>query len=292
MIITMDKSFNYDKNDEPPFRIMEDFIDQVQMPCMAKEPIGIIDDSQSGYYDPRWIKKSDSIKARDNFTCQLCHAFNPMMGEFVFVKQGDYETIHHYYWAGRNIYSIQVMGYCLDISFNFYPNFHLAMPRLNVHHKIYYRNRDLWDYPDDCLVTLCERCHRYVHSLNDIGIPVVEENADGHNILIGKTLPKPYQPKLDHTDLGTFQPLALVEENRWGTGLEGQNKLDYERAKMNNKPWYDYCLKLDEHVVYIYYFSSDNPNLNNHTREETKIVADFIIKDFIENILGFSKIKH
>lgn len=45
--------------------------------------------------------------------------------------------------------------------------------KLNVHHKYYckYPNEELvkpWDYPDDALITLCERCHKKVHERNKI----------------------------------------------------------------------------------------------------------------------------
>jgi hypothetical protein len=33
---------------------------------------------------------------------------------------------------------------------------------LNVHHRIYYKDRDLWDYNDDELETLCDRCHKRI----------------------------------------------------------------------------------------------------------------------------------
>ena len=287
----MNLIFNYQKKEKPSFEKKEESLAQIGIPCIAKEPICIVDEIPSGYKDPRWIEKSNSIKARDNYTCQLCHAFNPMQEGLVFIQQGEYETYHHYYWAGNSRYEIHVKGYILTINIDFYPGFHLAMPRLNVHHKIYYRNRKLWDYPDDCLVTLCEDCHHYVHSLNDIGIPIVEENIDGRSILVGKTKPKPYQPRLDHTDLGTFQPLAIVEENRWGIGLN-ENDLAYFRQAMNeNKQWFDYQEILDNRVVHISYFTCYDPHINKHTPEETKRVADFIIQDFIENILGFSKNK-
>ena len=258
---------------------------------MDNESMSLIDETPLGYEDPRWIEKSNSIKARDNYTCQLCHTFNPSLGDFIFVKQGEYDTIHHYYWAGISKYDIQVRGYILIITFDFLPGFHLAMPRLNVHHKIYYRNRNLWDYPDDCLVTLCEDCHHYVHSLNDIGIPIVEEHSDGKTTLIGKTRPKQYQPILDHTDLGTFHPLALVEENRWGLGLKGQDLIDYKRAEKENKQWFEYHNILDNNVVRISYFTAENRHMIKRTPEEIEKAANFIIKDFLENILGFSKIK-
>ena len=49
----------------------------------------IIDEERTGYDNPRWIEKSNSIKARDNYTCQLCHAFNPMQEGLIFVQQGN-----------------------------------------------------------------------------------------------------------------------------------------------------------------------------------------------------------
>ena len=165
------------------------------------------------------------------------------------------------------------------------------MPRLNVHHKIYYRNRNLWDYPDDCLVTLFEDCHHYVHSLNDIVIPIFEENLAGQTILIGKTPPKPYLPKFDHTDLGTFQALSLVKENRWGMGLKGQDAANYELAKRENKKWYDYQEILDNHVLHIGYLKCYDPRWNKHTPDEIKSIAEFIIHDFIKNYLGFGRMK-
>lgn len=285
----INRLFNFfHKYNKPSFEIKEEYLEQISMPDITKESICAVDEIQTGYEDPRWIEKSNTIKARDNYTCQLCHAFNPMQGDFVFVKQGEYDTLHHYYWAGNNKYDIYVQGYILTITFDFMPGFHLAMPRLNVHHKIYYRNHELWDYPDDCLVTLCENCHHYVHSLNDVGIPIVEMNADGDTKLIGKTQPKNYLSKLDHTDLGSFRPLALVEEKRWGYRLNEQDLADFMQAKLDNKQWYDHHDVLDDNVVRISYFTADNPYFTEHTKEEAKIVADFIINDFIENILGFS----
>lgn len=286
------KYFSFHKKEKPSFELREVQLEQIEMQGISKKNVCDKEGIQTGYEDPRWIEKSNSIKARDNYTCQLCHAFNPMLGDFIFMEQGKYSTLHHYYLtAGHSKYDIYVQKFdLLTISFEFSPNFHLAMPRLNVHHKIYYRNRDLWDYPDDCLVTLCEKCHQYIHTLNDLVIPIVEEKADGQTILIGKTRPIPYIPKFDHTDLGTFQPLALVEENRWGIGLKEQDWADYQRAKRENKHWYDYHETLDDKVVHIQSFMCDNPQ-SKHTKEEIDTAIEYIKHDFIENILGFSKIK-
>lgn len=286
----MNKIFRFHKNNRPSFEIKEDCLEQIEMTNMAKEPMSIVDEIQTGYNDPRWIEKSNSIKARDNYTCQLCHAFNPMQERLVFVQQGKYETYHQYI-ADRSSYIIYVKDYDFTVNIDFYSGYHLAMPRLNVHHKVYFRNKMLWDCPEDCLVTLCENCHHYIHSLSDIAIPIVEDNSAGPAILIGKTQLKPYKPKLDHTDLGTFEPLSLVKENRWGFGLNANNKDDYNRAKEENKKWYEYQDILDNHVVHISYFKCFDPRWNKYTPDEIQKVADFVIQEFVENILGFSKIK-
>lgn len=286
----MNKIFRFHKNNRPSFEIKEDCLEQIEMTNMAKEPMSIVDEIQTGYNDPRWIEKSNSIKARDNYTCQLCHAYNPMQERLVFVQQGKYETYHQYI-ADRSSYIIYVKDYDFTVNIDFYSGYHLAMPRLNVHHKVYFRNKMLWDCPDDCLVTLCENCHHYIHSLSDIAIPIVEDNSAGPAILIGKTQLKPYKPKLDHTDLGTFEPLSLVKENRWGFGLNANNKDDYNRAKEENKKWYEYQDILDNHVVHISYFKCFDPRWNKYTPDEIQKVADFVIQEFVENILGFSKIK-
>lgn len=282
----MMNNFNFYKKNESTFN-KENALDKVLIPDLVNDNIPIIDRPQTGYEDPRWIEKSDYIKGRDNYTCQLCHAFNPMLSDFVIVEHGEYEAWHRYTWKGNSRYEIYVKDYILNIYFDFLPDYHLSMPRLNVHHKIYFKNRDLWDYDDDCLVTLCEDCHHYVHSLKDIGIPIAEKTRDGKTIVVGETRRKTYIPKIDHTDLGTFRPLSLVKENRWGDGLKGKDLSDFQIAKNQNKKWYDYQQKLGDKIVQISFFVSEDPNWNKHTKEETREAANFIINDFIENFLGY-----
>lgn len=38
---------------------------------------------------------------------------------------------------------------------------------LVVHHRFYSNNREPWNYPDDCLVTLCQPCHEIEHDAKD-----------------------------------------------------------------------------------------------------------------------------
>lgn len=284
----MDNEFSFIRKELSTFEIKDESIEQIIMPNLKKDDLPNLEESISGFEDPRWIEKSKSIKKRDNFTCQRCHIFDPRQGDFVYIKQGKYDTLHHYCCTENSIYEIRVEGYSFTINIEFSPGYHLSMPRLNVHHKLYYRNRNLWDYEDDFLVTLCEKCHHYIHSLNENGIPIVEDNPEGQPILIGKTNPKPYYPIFDHTDLGTFIPLALVKENLWGEGLKGQELKEFKKAKKENKDWYDYHEIIDNQVA-KYEIIPYNTNYNNHTIEEMKEIAKFIIRDFIENILGFCK---
>jgi hypothetical protein len=32
---------------------------------------------------------------------------------------------------------------------------------LNVHHLLYLSDKDPWDYPNELLITLCEKCHKF-----------------------------------------------------------------------------------------------------------------------------------
>jgi len=285
----MDKEFSFIKDDKSPQEIKAESVDQILYQDFAKKDLPIVEEKQSGYEDPRWIEKSNSIKARDNYTCQLCHTFNPMQGGLMYIQQGEYETYHQY--MPPSSYQIHVREFDFTINFDLLSGYHITMPRLNVHHKIYYRNRNLWDYQDDCLVTLCDKCHHYIHSLNNIGIPIVEEDSNGNPLLIGYTQPKPYQPQIDHTDLSTFKPLSIVKENLWGINLKGKDAIDFKKAKSENKKWYDYQEILDQYVVRITTFKSYDPRWNKHTPDEIKKVAEFVILDFVENILGYTKKK-
>jgi hypothetical protein len=39
---------------------------------------------------------------------------------------------------------------------------------LNVHHKQYIPNRDVWDYENEQLAVLCQSCHEYMHLQKDL----------------------------------------------------------------------------------------------------------------------------
>lgn len=46
---------------------------------------------------------------------------------------------------------------------------------LNVHHKLYVKGRNPWEYMDEDLITLCIDCHRKVHETEII--PIYNENG-------------------------------------------------------------------------------------------------------------------
>ena len=39
---------------------------------------------------------------------------------------------------------------------------------LHVHHRYYIAGRQPWDYPDNLLVTLCEKCHKEEEDCKDV----------------------------------------------------------------------------------------------------------------------------
>lgn len=46
---------------------------------------------------------------------------------------------------------------------------------LNVHHLYYDKGKDVWDYPNEALITLCESCHESMHQNN---MNIVKQCAD------------------------------------------------------------------------------------------------------------------
>jgi len=53
---------------------------------------------------------------------------------------------------------------------------------LQVHHTYYVKGNLPWDYPDESLVTLCNRCHTSLHS--HILIPKLEKSQGGNLLLV------------------------------------------------------------------------------------------------------------
>lgn len=45
---------------------------------------------------------------------------------------------------------------------------------VHVHHRHYITGRDPWDYPDDLLVLLCERCHKEEEACAEVCVKLAE----------------------------------------------------------------------------------------------------------------------
>lgn len=55
---------------------------------------------------------------------------------------------------------------------------------LNVHHKIYIKGADPWDYKDEYLECLCEECHREKHEAEDAVKKIIAEyDVDWEQVL-------------------------------------------------------------------------------------------------------------
>jgi len=62
------------------------------------------------------------------------------------------DKLKHPLWQKKRLEILQrdnwICQSCMDTS-----------TTLNVHHKIYLPDKDIWDYPDYLLITLCDECH-------------------------------------------------------------------------------------------------------------------------------------
>jgi len=47
---------------------------------------------------------------------------------------------------------------------------------LNVHHRYYQKGRKIWDYDDEALVTLCEKCHEKLHEVHNGSLEAITES--------------------------------------------------------------------------------------------------------------------
>ena len=120
-----------------------------------------------------WEAKRKTILSRDNFTCQQCGHFNPELGKVEFHDEERGEIELHEYINSPDPYDSNYMisqsgtGYTYNINFgDCWPVF----PIMQIHHKKYINGRELWDYDDNDLVTLCRKCHFNLH-LNEL-IPI------------------------------------------------------------------------------------------------------------------------
>ena len=204
------------------------------------------------YNIKEWQNKRMDILTRDNFTCQNCKTFNPSIGLVEIYNKNDSSLELHQYESSpmHSLYRIssQKTGITLEIEFGLD---WLVLPILQVHHKRYIDNRDVWDYDDSDLVTLCKDCHTLVHESLDI--PVFDSKGQ---LLVEKRF-------------------SVIDE---GCGHKHQFKpwifinMDYSKREYN--------ITKVKPTLRFFVFSHDYERI-----DEMKKDADKMCKDFFEQFL-------
>lgn len=113
-----------------------------------------------------WFQKRNIILNRDNYTCHLCGAKcidaygiktikNDMILIPGYIKEiTRLEKVHEPY-SRRLLSEYEVPDFVCEAVSN--PSFP------HVHHQYYVFNKLAWEYPDDCLITVCHECHTKIH---------------------------------------------------------------------------------------------------------------------------------
>lgn len=115
-----------------------------------------------------WKNKRDLIIARDNFECKSC-----------FEKQSLYKDKKYfkpYTKEEQEEFELQLNSYNVNMSKQFglsepnnikaEPQFHQVFEPiiLHVHHKYYVYDKLAWEYPNEALISLCQKCHQDIHN--------------------------------------------------------------------------------------------------------------------------------
>lgn len=129
------------------------------------------------YLSKEWIEVRDRILSRDNYSCQECKDFNPQLGTVEIVNQLTTDVEFHEYQSNalQSTYRISSYQNGLTIELNFETDW-LVLPILQIHHKRYISGKEIWNYSDTDLITLCKMCHTKLHLTQDI--PVYDENNE------------------------------------------------------------------------------------------------------------------
>lgn len=112
----------------------------------------------------------------------------------------------NYYWKGSDKFSYG--AYLITINYDnklFVFSIHskeLYFDGLNVHHTYYINGHKPWDYNEDALITLCEKCHKKRHEMQDI--PIFNEIYDtvGYANICDKCGGSGYLPEFNHVKHG------------------------------------------------------------------------------------------
>lgn len=108
---------------------------------------------------------------------------------------------------------------------------------LNVHHLCYHKDRNIWEYEDWELITLCQNCHEEEHSAMD-GIISEVEYIKSKGVTMREII-----SVLNSIDISLYLGRDDRIYNLVGAdsaiGRENDIKLLYERRKELKKPFFD-----------------------------------------------------
>jgi len=109
---------------------------------------------------------------------------------------------------------------------------------LHVHHMVYTRGRDPWEYSCDSLITLCEECHNVEHELMEYSITELINSikekgflsSDINNIASGFR-----QLKFAHGVVRCSETIAFALGNKEIMELIYDKYIEWERLTYGNK---------------------------------------------------------
>lgn len=214
--------------------------------------------------DEKWSERRSEILNRDNFTCQNCHTFNPQLGQVEIYRKDNMSLELHSYESNpaTSTYRISSTATGLTITLEFH-NSWLVLPILQVHHKRYIENRDVWEYDDSDLVTLCKECHSVIHE--NVSIPIFDESG----ALKSK---RKYLP----TDKGSGERYNASPWNFVKFSYEFDGKSEYKR---------EYAIS-DIHPTLSFFLSEFTySDLSNEIVEDNSVIAHKMYEDFVARYL-------
>ena len=153
-----------------------------------------------------WSEKRDSIIKRDKFTCNTCKLTATIFEkDFMYRKKTEEETQEYKKDIANSFYNAILPEFKSQYDKNTLPQFLTFQKNLiikpeqiilQVHHKYYILNNLPWNYLDDSLITLCDKCHQKIHNVSDI--PIYSDNS--------------MEVKLDYTKCGTCNGSGYIPE--------------------------------------------------------------------------------
>lgn len=82
---------------------------------------------------------------------------------------------------------------------------------LNVHHRLYRKGADPWDYADNELQALCEECHEALHSISDVlKSALAQLNAEEIEQVLGYVRGCVARRQIEPSDIDPAEPLKAL----------------------------------------------------------------------------------